>query len=135
MGIRPGCGGCEARLLEAIQGEGRALEARWEVRDLDSPLTLVREGRGVSVLGEGALPDDSRGLVLRRISPERFRTLAPAVRPEDAGRATLRALLAAAESFGAGAMRLRGRPRGRRPRLARIAARGDRRIRASSHGE
>jgi DNA-binding transcriptional LysR family regulator len=94
-----GRGGCEARLLEAIRGEGRALDVRWEVRDLDSLLTLVREGLGVSVLGEGVLPDDSRGLVLRRISPERFRTFAIAVRPEDAGRATLRALLAAAESW------------------------------------
>ena len=116
-----GRGGCEGRLLEAVQGEGRALEVRWEVRDLDTLLTLVREGLGVSVLGEGALPVDPRGLALRRVSPERFRTFALAVRPEDAGRATLRALLSAAECLGTDATR----PRGghgrseRRPGLAR----------------
>jgi len=94
-----GRGGCEGRLIEAGRGEGGALEVRWEVRDLDSLLTLVREGLGVSVLGEGALPADRRGLALRPVSPERFRVFALAVRPADAGRGAVRALLAAAESL------------------------------------
>jgi DNA-binding transcriptional LysR family regulator len=51
-----GRGGCEGRLLEAVRAEGRALEIRWEVRDVESLLTLVREGLGVSVLGEGPSP-------------------------------------------------------------------------------
>jgi DNA-binding transcriptional LysR family regulator len=103
-----GRGGCEGRLLEAVRGEGRALEVRWEVRDVDSLLTLVREGLGVSVVGEGALPADRRGLVLRRISPERFRTFALAVRPADVGRASIGALLAAAGSIGGDRGRLHG---------------------------
>ena len=89
--------GCEGRLLEAVRDEGRALEVRWEVRDLDSLLTLVREGLGVSVLGEGALPADARGLALRPVTPERFRVFGLAIRPDDAGRAPVQALVAAAD--------------------------------------
>jgi DNA-binding transcriptional LysR family regulator len=92
-------GGCEGRLLEAVRSEGRTLEVRWEVRDLPSLLTLVREGLGVSVLGERALPADRRGLALRPLSPERLRVFGLAVRPERATDAPLRALLAAADSL------------------------------------
>ena len=92
-------GGCEGRLLEAARGEGRELEVRWEVRDLTSLFTLVREGLGVSVLGAGALPAHRRGLVLRPIHPERFRVFGLAVAPERATSASLGALLAAAEAL------------------------------------
>ena len=91
-----GRGGCEGRLLEAARAEGCALQIRHEVRDLDSLLTLVREGLGVSVLGERALPADTRGLTLRPVMPERFRLFALAVRPDDVRRPTVQALLAAA---------------------------------------
>jgi len=92
-------GGCEVRLLEAVRTEGRTLDVRWEVRDLDSLLTLVREGLGVSVLGAGALPVDARGLAFRPVVPERFRIFGLAVRPEASTRPPLQALFSAAESL------------------------------------
>jgi DNA-binding transcriptional LysR family regulator len=75
-------GGCEARLVEALRAQTASFEARYEVRDVATLLSLVRERLGVAVLADRALPQDRRGLAVRPISPALFRTFGLALRRE-----------------------------------------------------
>jgi DNA-binding transcriptional LysR family regulator len=73
-------GGCEGRLLERMRAEGLPLDVRHEVRDAGTLLALVREGRGVAVLGEWALPAARQGLAIRPVTPRTWRMFGLAMR-------------------------------------------------------
>jgi DNA-binding transcriptional LysR family regulator len=73
-------GGCESRLLERMRAEGLTVDVRHEVRDVATLLVLVRERRGVAVLGEWALPAARRGLAIRPVAPRTWRVFGLATR-------------------------------------------------------
>ena len=55
-------GGCEVNARSLVMQEGLMLsDIRVTVRDLGSAAVLVREGLGVSIIPESALPEDRRG--------------------------------------------------------------------------
>ncbi len=67
-------GGCHVHAQSLAEAAGlRLSDIRVTVRDLASAAVLVREGLGVSVIPESALPQDQRGLRVMRLQPGVFR--------------------------------------------------------------
>ncbi|MQA17918.1 LysR family transcriptional regulator [Rugamonas rivuli] len=67
-------GGCEVNARSLVMQEGLMLsDIRVTVRDLGSAAVLVREGLGVSIIPESALPEDRRGLRVMQLEPRRYR--------------------------------------------------------------
>nr|WP_051077409.1 LysR family transcriptional regulator [Janthinobacterium sp. HH01] len=67
-------GGCEVNARSLVVQEGLMLsDIRVTVRDLGSAAVLVREGLGVSIIPESALPEDRRGLRIMQLEPRRYR--------------------------------------------------------------
>ena len=67
-------GGCEVNARSHVMQEGLMLsDIRVTVRDLGSAAVLVREGLGVSIIPESALPEDRRGLRVMQLEPRRYR--------------------------------------------------------------
>ena len=90
-------GGCSVHAQSLAEEAGVTLSnIRVTVRDLASAAVLVREGLGVSVLPESALPADQRGLRVMRLQPPLCREFglvcSPAGRESAAVQAFLREL-------------------------------------------
>jgi DNA-binding transcriptional LysR family regulator len=90
-------GGCTVHAQSLAEEAGETLSnIRVTVRDLASAAVLVREGLGVSVLPESALPADQRGLRVMRLQPQACREFglvcSPAGRESAAVQAFLREL-------------------------------------------
>jgi DNA-binding transcriptional LysR family regulator len=67
-------GGCNVHAQSLAAQSGVTLsDIRVTVRDLASAAVLVREGLGVAVVPESALPQDVRGLRVMRLSPRLYR--------------------------------------------------------------
>lgn len=67
-------GGCSVHAQSLAQQAGLTLsDVRVTVRDLASAAVLVREGLGVSVIPESALPPDRRGVRVMRLEPRAYR--------------------------------------------------------------
>jgi DNA-binding transcriptional LysR family regulator len=67
-------GGCDVHAQSLAMQAGVALsDIRVTVRDLASAAVLVREGLGVSVVPESALPADQRGLRVMQLQPRAYR--------------------------------------------------------------
>ncbi|NYE59800.1 DNA-binding transcriptional LysR family regulator [Duganella sp. 1224] len=67
-------GGCDVHAQRLAQQAGVTLaDIRVTVRDLASAAVLVREGLGVSVIPESALPQDQRGLRMMQLQPRLYR--------------------------------------------------------------
>ncbi|WP_332856462.1 LysR family transcriptional regulator [Duganella sp. S19_KUP01_CR8] len=67
-------GGCAVNARSLVEQEGLMLsDIRVTVRDLGSAAVLVREGLGVSIIPESALPEDRRGLRVMQLEPRRYR--------------------------------------------------------------
>ncbi len=67
-------GGCEVHALSLAREVGLSLsDIRVTVRDLGSAAVLVREGLGVAVIPESALPEDRRGLRIMHLQPRLYR--------------------------------------------------------------
>ncbi|OEZ58087.1 LysR family transcriptional regulator [Duganella sp. HH105] len=80
-------GGCEVNARSLVMQEGLMLsDIRVTVRDLGSAAVLVREGLGVSIIPESALPEDRRGLRVMQLEPRRYREFGLVSSP--AGRAS-----------------------------------------------
>lgn len=90
-------GGCRVNGRSLVEQAGLELsEVRVTVRDWASACVLVREGLGVALVPESALPEDRRGLRLMSLAPEIHREFglvcakhAEAARPVQALLATL----------------------------------------------
>ena len=90
-------GGCNAHAQNLAEQAGVTLaDIRVTVRDLASAAVLVREGLGVSVIPESALPSDQRGLRVMQLQPPAYREFgllcSQAGRDSPAVQAFLRAL-------------------------------------------
>lgn len=67
-------GGCHVHAGSLMEQAGLSLsDVRVTVRDLASAAVLVREGLGVSLLPESALPQDQRGLRVMQLQPRLYR--------------------------------------------------------------
>jgi DNA-binding transcriptional LysR family regulator len=67
-------GGCSIHAQSLAGQAGLQLnDIRVTVRDLASAAVLVREGLGVAVIPESALPDDQRGLRVMQLQPRAYR--------------------------------------------------------------
>jgi DNA-binding transcriptional LysR family regulator len=67
-------GGCHVHAQSLAGQAGLKLsDIRVTVRDLASAAVLVREGLGVSVIAESALPEDRRGLRVMQLQPPAYR--------------------------------------------------------------
>ena len=67
-------GGCDVHARALAEDAGVTLsDIRVTVRDLLSAAVLVREGMGVSVVPESALPEDQRGLRVMQLQPRVYR--------------------------------------------------------------
>lgn len=67
-------GGCSVHAQSLVEQAGLMLsDIRVTVRDLASAAVLVREGLGVSILPESALPENRRGLRVLRLQPRAYR--------------------------------------------------------------
>jgi DNA-binding transcriptional LysR family regulator len=67
-------GGCSEHGQRLAEQAGVTLsDIRVTVRDLASAAVLVREGLGVTVLPESALPEDQRGLRVMQLQPRAYR--------------------------------------------------------------
>jgi DNA-binding transcriptional LysR family regulator len=67
-------GGCSVNAQSLAKQAGlRFSDIRVTVRDLASAAVLVREGLGVAVIPESALPDDRRGLRVMQLQPRAYR--------------------------------------------------------------
>jgi DNA-binding transcriptional LysR family regulator len=67
-------GGCSIHSQSLAGQAGLQLnDIRVTVRDLASAAVLVREGLGVAVIPESALPDDQRGLRVMQLQPRAYR--------------------------------------------------------------
>jgi DNA-binding transcriptional LysR family regulator len=67
-------GGCSIHARSLAEQAGLQLnDIRVTVRDLASAAVLVREGLGVAVIPESALPDDQRGLRVMQLQPRAYR--------------------------------------------------------------
>lgn len=67
-------GGCSEHGQRLAEQAGVTLsDIRVTVRDLGSAAVLVREGLGVTVLPESALPEDQRGMRVMQLQPRAFR--------------------------------------------------------------
>jgi DNA-binding transcriptional LysR family regulator len=67
-------GGCSIHAQSLAGQAGLELnDIRVTVRDLASAAVLVREGLGVAVIPESALPDDQRGLRVMQLQPRAYR--------------------------------------------------------------
>ncbi|MRW90780.1 LysR family transcriptional regulator [Duganella sp. FT80W] len=67
-------GGCHVHAQSLATQAGLMLsDIRVTVRDLASAAVLVREGLGVSVIPESALPEDRRGLRVMQLQPPAYR--------------------------------------------------------------
>ncbi|MRW82506.1 LysR family transcriptional regulator [Pseudoduganella sp. FT26W] len=67
-------GGCNVHAQSLAMQAGVTLsDVRVTVRDLASAAVLVREGLGVSVVPESALPSDQRGLRVMQLQPRAYR--------------------------------------------------------------
>lgn len=67
-------GGCSVHAQSLVEQAGLKLsDIRVTVRDLASAAVLVREGLGVSILPESALPEHQRGLRVLRLQPRAYR--------------------------------------------------------------
>lgn len=90
-------GGCHLHAQSLATQAGVSLaDIRVTVRDLASAAVLVREGLGVSVIPESALPSDQRGLRVMQLQPQTCREFglvcSPAGRDSPAVQAFLRTL-------------------------------------------
>jgi DNA-binding transcriptional LysR family regulator len=116
-------GGCSPQLLDFVERAGVRLQVQYEIRDQATVWTLVRERFGVTIVSELALSSDREGLVVRRLSPQGFRTFGLArlqgVSPSPAVTAFL-ALVAERRSASA---ERQPRARAPRPRARRAPAR------------
>jgi DNA-binding transcriptional LysR family regulator len=67
-------GGCNVHAQSLATAAGITLaDIRVTVRDLASAAVLVREGLGVSVIPESAVPQDQRGLRVMQLQPRAYR--------------------------------------------------------------
>jgi DNA-binding transcriptional LysR family regulator len=67
-------GGCSIHAQSLAGQVGLQLsDIRVTVRDLASAAVLVREGLGVAIIPESALPDDQRGLRVMQLQPRAYR--------------------------------------------------------------
>lgn len=67
-------GGCPVNGLSLMTRAGLALaDLRVTVRDLGSAAVLVKEGMGVAIVPESALPTDRQGLRVMRLEPPAYR--------------------------------------------------------------
>ena len=68
-------GGCEPLIREIFDRSGLSPAVRFEVRDMSTILNMVKEGLGVTVVPELALPDTLQGLEFRDLDPPFWRHL------------------------------------------------------------
>jgi DNA-binding transcriptional LysR family regulator len=68
-------GGCETMIEELLAAAGSAPDIRFMVRDNATLAAMVREGLGLTIMPELALPDDRVGLAVIRLDPALRRTL------------------------------------------------------------
>lgn len=66
-------GGCEARLIALMDKAGLSIRPSFEVRDVTTLLTMVRQRLGVSIVPGLALPQKFAGIRAIRLSPQAFR--------------------------------------------------------------
>ncbi|MYN18997.1 LysR family transcriptional regulator [Rugamonas sp. FT107W] len=67
-------GGCTVHAQSLAEQAGVKLtDIRVTVRDLGSAAVLVREGLGVAIIPESALPEDRRGLRIMQLQPRLYR--------------------------------------------------------------
>jgi len=67
-------GGCTVHAKSLAEEAGVTLtDIRVTVRDLGSAAVLVREGLGVAIIPESALPEDRRGLRIMQLQPRLYR--------------------------------------------------------------
>jgi len=69
-------GGCEPMIRALFAKAGLAPNVAFEVRDISTLVAMVREGLGVSLIPELAIPKDAGGIVTARLKPRARRKLA-----------------------------------------------------------
>ena len=74
-------GGCETMIEELLAAADSAPDIRFMVRDNTTLAAMVREGLGLTIMPELALPDDRAGLAIIRLDPMLHRTLWCVSRP------------------------------------------------------
>jgi DNA-binding transcriptional LysR family regulator len=68
--------GCEPLIRQFFTQGGAALRPAYEVRDMPTILAMVREGLGVAIVAQLALPDPPTGLCVLPLEPPTVRHLA-----------------------------------------------------------
>ncbi|MFD0589269.1 LysR family transcriptional regulator [Paenibacillus sp. GCM10027627] len=66
-------GGCELIIREIFESSGFSLNIQFQVRELTTILNMVKEGLGVTVIPEFALPDSLPAVVVRELEPAIWR--------------------------------------------------------------
>jgi len=77
-------GGCEPIIARVFRSADLALRPRFEVRDMQTLLAMVREGLGVALVPELALPQPLDGLTVRPLEQPAQRDLALAFHAREA---------------------------------------------------
>ena len=79
-------GGCETMIQDLLEAAGSQPEIAFMVRDNGTLAAMVREGLGLTIMPELALPDDMSALTVRRLSPALPRQIAAVAKtPADLG--------------------------------------------------
>ena len=88
--------GCEPMIRAMFRAAGIAPRVALEVREVSTLLALVREGLGVSLVPELAIPPDARGLARISLEPRSVRRLGMLMAPKAPRSPALSAFLALA---------------------------------------
>ncbi|GEM45654.1 LysR family transcriptional regulator [Deinococcus cellulosilyticus] len=89
----------EPLIHQAFQGAGEMPDIRFEVQDLGTLISLVREGLGISLVPRLALPKTPEGLALRSVSPRIERRLGFLVRSLEGAAPAVQAFMQSAQKL------------------------------------
>jgi DNA-binding transcriptional LysR family regulator len=73
-------GGCEPLITEVLRAAGATPKTQFTIRDMQTILTMVQEGFGVTIVPELALPSKSPPVCMRPLTPSVHRQIGIVVR-------------------------------------------------------
>ncbi|MGO0059628.1 LysR family transcriptional regulator [Brevibacillus fluminis] len=94
--------GCEGLVLSMFRPA--VPQVKYEVQDTATILAMVKQGLGITILPQMALPDDTKGISAVRLDPPVYRHLGLAVQSSAAASPAVRTFIREAETFGCSLM-------------------------------